>query len=68
MNKEITYRCIWCIKDTKTNPCEWCNGNDVVDKNKSHNHHWSRNTWNTVICKICDKIISLEEYLAGKQF
>jgi hypothetical protein len=60
------YRCVWCIKDTKTNPCEFCGSEYVALKDEDHNCHWSMNTMFSVKCKICDKIISYDDYLAGK--
>ncbi len=56
-------KCIWCMEKTKTKPCEHCGSTEVVNPTLPHSCHWSRYTINTVQCKICDKIISYEEYL-----
>jgi len=48
-------RCIWCCKDTKTSPCEHCGSDNVVDRTKPHEPHWSRATISQVECKICDR-------------
>lgn len=55
-------RCIWCCKDTKTNPCEHCGSDQVTDRTKPHSPHWSRKTMRTVECKICDREIPYEEH------
>lgn len=65
-NKDIQLRCIWCIRDTKTKPCEHCGSDQVYNKNKFHTPHWSRLTIKTVECKQCGKVISMEDYLSGK--
>ena len=58
------YRCVWCIKDTATNPCEFCGNSDsLYVKGRKHTCHWSRQTLSTVKCKICDKIEFMEDYL-----
>jgi putative endonuclease len=59
-------RCIWCIKDTKTNPCEHCGSDQVVDRTVKHAPHWSRATMNTVECKICDRSVpNNQQYIPG---
>ena len=61
------YRCTWCIKDTKTDPCEFCGNSDAIFiKGCKHKCHWGRQTIKTMSCKICDRIISNEDYFAGK--
>jgi hypothetical protein len=60
------YRCVWCIKDTRTNPCEFCGSDQVALKDEKHNCHWLSHTVSSVKCKICDKIISYDDYSAGK--
>lgn len=64
---ESILRCTWCCKDTKTKPCEHC-GNDmtVVDPKSPHLHEWSRRTIDSVECKQCDKVISMDDYLNTK--
>lgn len=57
-------RCIWCCKDTKTDPCENCGSDQVCDPNKPHVHHWSRRTIITMECKVCDKVISNKDYFS----
>jgi len=61
--KQPILRCIWCMKDTKTNPCEHCGSDQVVDKTKRHKPHWSRFTINTIKCKICDRQAPYEQQL-----
>mgnify|MGYP001602384043 CR=1 FL=1 len=61
------YRCIWCMKDTFTNPCEFCGNSDhIYIKGAKHTCHWSRKTINSMECKICERVISNEDYFSGK--
>lgn len=61
--KESTavFRCLWCCKDTKVNPCEHCESDAVVNRAVPHSPHWSRKTIRTVECKVCDREIPSEE-------
>jgi uncharacterized CHY-type Zn-finger protein len=52
------------MKNTPSKPCVHCGSDQVADPTLPHDHHWSRNTIDSVICKICDKVISFDEYLA----
>jgi hypothetical protein len=56
-------RCIWCMKDTKTNPCEHCGSDQVVDRTKPHTPHWSRRTIRTIECKICDRVAHYDQQM-----
>lgn len=61
------YRCTWCMKDSFTNPCEFCNASDsIYIKGCKHRCHWSRKTIKTMECKICERVISNEDYFAGR--
>lgn len=55
-------RCIWCIKDTTTNPCEHCGSDQVQDRTVPHLAHWSRATIATIECKVCDRRVTVEQY------
>lgn len=57
------WRCVWCIKDSKTEACERCGG-PCEDRTKPHIPHWSRKTMATVECKICDRSVSYEQMLS----
>lgn len=61
MNNNVILRCIWCCKDTRTDPCEHCGCDYVMDRTKPHAPHWSRKTMRTVECKVCDREISYEQ-------
>lgn len=55
------------MKDTATVPCENCGGSDqIYAKGEKHTCHWSRYTLNSVKCKLCDRVISNEDYFSGK--
>lgn len=57
------YRCTWCCKDSSTSPCEYCKSDSsIYVKGEKHICDWSRKTINTMECKICDRVISNEEY------
>lgn len=57
----MTLRCLWCMKDVPSSPCPHC-GTAAVDKDAPHEHHWSRLTMDSVQCKQCEKVITMEEY------
>jgi len=59
------YRCIWCMKDSAADPCEFCGSDNLYVKGEKHTCHWSRETINTIKCKVCDRIISMDDYLKG---
>jgi hypothetical protein len=59
--KGAILRCEWCIKDTKTNPCEHCGSISVSDRTKPHAPHWSRHTRHLIICKVCDRTAGYEQ-------
>jgi len=56
-------KCIWCMSRTATNPCEHCGSDQVYDMDVPHTCHWSRKAMDTVECKICERTMSMEEYL-----
>jgi len=56
-------RCIWCIKDTQTNPCEHCGSDQVLNRTQPHRPHWSRWTIDTIKCKICDRKAGYDQQL-----
>ena len=58
-------RCLVCGKDTGPEIlgcCEHCASGFLVDRTKVHPPHWSRHTMMSMICKICDRVISNEDY------
>jgi hypothetical protein len=53
------------MKDSAADPCEFCGSDNLYVKGEKHTCHWSRETINTVKCKVCDRIISMDDYLKG---
>ena len=54
-------RCIQCLTDTQTNPCEHCGSDQVVDRTQQHIPHWSRWTALKAACKICDRKVNYDD-------
>ena len=60
-------RCVTCGKDTKADGqgcCEHCAANWLIDRTAPHKPHWSRHTLRQMICKVCDRIISADQYIS----
>jgi len=53
------FRCTHCGRDVVTvlGRCQNCGSEGVVDRTKPHDPHWSRYTMNTIICKVCDRVV-----------
>lgn len=56
------FRCVWCCKDTETNPCQHCGNTDTVcDPYVEHQPYWSRYTINLVECSICGRTTTYDK-------
>lgn len=65
-DRTMKYRCILCCKDSDTDPCQHCgNKYALYIKGEKHDCHWSRRTISTMECKICDRVISNDDYFSG---
>lgn len=54
-------RCTWCMHDVEEEICPMC-GKPTFDMDAPHDHEWSRHTINSMECKRCCKVISIEDY------
>lgn len=59
-------KCIWCMKETTTSPCEHCGTSPVYDPTVAHVPHWSRKTITEIECKICGRTAPYDAQL-GEQ-
>ncbi len=51
------------MQRTGTKPCEHCGSTQVENMDAPHTCEWSRKTIDTVECKVCERTMSMEEYL-----
>jgi hypothetical protein len=62
----VRYRCTLCMRDCEESTCDKCGQSHKIHrKGMDHAHEWSRRTIDSMECKACQKIISLEAYERG---
>jgi len=66
-NPDFKFRCTWCMHDVNGPTCPHCGPQMVRRKDAPHDCEWSRKTINTVECKVCGKVLPMQEHLTGEK-